>query len=191
MTIVSRVTAFALRLAPVAGAALVLAGCGSPPQPLPTAPPQAYGPAPSGSPGGLPSGPPTAGVPTAGGYPQYPTYPTNPTYPATTSPPPPTGPPPAPRCTAGPSAAQVIAAVKTDIPAEQTPEVKKGPFCAGSWQFTVIGEAGKTLDQVDPLLVVTTGKPAALKVEEAGADVCSDHVQSASPPGIRVLACGP
>jgi hypothetical protein len=133
----------------------------------------------------LPTGVPTAAYPTSGL--PAPTFP----VPTTTSPSP-TGPPPAPKCTKGPTAAQVITVVKAKLamPDTQKPEVKQGPYCAGSWQFTVIGEVGKTLDQVDPLLVVTTGKPASLKVEEAGADVCSDHVQNTAPPGIRVLACG-
>jgi len=190
---VLRMTVLVARLIPVAGAAVLLAACGAPPEPLPTAPPEVYGtgPAPSGSAAYPSAGAPTMPLPTAG----YPTYgvPTLPTYPPpTTASPTPTGPPPAPRCTSGPTAAQVIAAVKAKgaIPATQRPEVKQGPYCARSWQFTVIGEVGKTLDQVDPLLVVTTGKPASLKVEEAGADVCSDHVQSAAPTGIRVLACG-
>jgi hypothetical protein len=199
MSPVLRVIAFAARLVPVVGALALLAACGSPPEPLPTGPPEVYGtgPAPSGA-GGYPSGgapsmpPPTAGLPTAG----YPTYapPTYPTYPApATSPPRPTGPPPAPRCTSsGPTAAQVLAVVKAggSFPAGTKPEVKQGPYCSGTWQFTVIGEVGKTLDQVDPLFAVTTGKPSSLKVQEAGADVCSDHVLSAAPPGIRVLACG-
>jgi hypothetical protein len=199
MSPVFRVTAFAARVVPVAGALALLAACGSPPEPLPTGPPEVYGtgPAPSGA-GAYPSGgapsmpPPTAGLPTAG----YPTYapPTYPTYPApATSPPRPTGPPPAPRCTgSGPTGAQVLAVVKAggNFPAGTRPEVKQGPYCSGTWQFTVIGAAGKTLDEVDPLFAVTTGKPASLKVEEAGADVCSDHVLSAAPPGIRVLACG-
>jgi hypothetical protein len=199
MSPVLRVIAFAARLMPVVGALALLAACGSPPEPLPTGPPEVYGtgPAPSGASaypsGGVPSIPlPTAGLPTAG----YPTYapPTYPTYPApTTSPPRPTGPPPAPRCTSsGPTAAQVLAVVKAggSFPAGTKPEVKQGPYCSGTWQFTVIGEVGKTLDQVDPLFAVTTGKPSSLKVQEAGADVCSDHVLSAAPPGIRVLACG-
>jgi hypothetical protein len=199
MSPVLRVIAFAARLMPVVGALALLAACGSPPEPLPTGPPEVYGtgPAPSGAAaypsGGAPSMPlPTAGLPAAG----YPTYapPTYPTYPApTTSPPRPTGPPPAPRCTSsGPTAAQVLAMVKAggSFPAGTKPEVKQGPYCSGTWQFTVIGEVGKTLDQVDPLFAVTTGKPSSLKVQEAGADVCSDHVLSAAPPGIRVLACG-
>jgi hypothetical protein len=86
----------------------------------------------------------------------------------------------------------VIAVVRAQpgIPTGPTLDVKQGPFCAGRWQFTVVGEADKTLDQVDPLLVVTTGRPSALTVVEAGADVCSSHVEDAAPAGIRVLACG-
>jgi hypothetical protein len=197
---VLRASVLAVRLLPVAGAVALLTACGSPPEPLPTGPPEVYGtgPAPSGPAGAFPSGGvPSIPLPTNGGLPTggYPTYapPTYPTYPApTTSPPRPTGPPPAPKCTKGPTAAQVIAVVKAtgSLPDGAKPEVKDGPRCAGTWQFTVIGEVGKTLDQVDPLLAVTTGKPTALKVEEVGADVCSDHVAAAAPPGIRVLACG-
>jgi hypothetical protein len=53
--------------------------------------------------------------------------------------------------------------------------VHAGPYCSGSWQFTELELAGK---------------PAALTVVEAGADVCSDRVQHDAPPGIRVRACG-
>jgi hypothetical protein len=86
----------------------------------------------------------------------------------------------------------VIAVVRTrpGIPTGLQLAVKQGPFCAEKWQFTVLGEAGKTLDEVDPLLAVTTGRPSALTVVEAGADVCSSHVEAAAPSGIRVLACG-
>ena len=188
MRAVFRVTALVTRLLAVAG---VLAACGAPPEPLPTAPPET-------APGaGAPSTYPPAATPTypmpsgAVGLPTYPIYPT-PTLPAVI--PTPTSPPPspAPRCTHGPSAAQVIAVVHAQpgIPTGPRLDVKQGPFCAGMWQFTVLGEAGKTLDQVDPLLVVTTGRASALTVVEAGADVCSSHVEQSAPAGIRVLACG-
>ena len=39
-------------------------------------------------------------------------------------------------------------------------------------------------------MVVATGKDATLTLVAAGSDVCSDQVQTAAPPGIRVLACG-
>jgi hypothetical protein len=184
-------------------AVVLLAACGAPPEPLPTAPPPAVASAvpPSSFPSALPSAYPaptgTVGAPT---YPA-PTYPAR-TYPAltypaatlpavtpiTTSP----QPSPAPSCVHGPTAAQVIAVVRTrpGIPTGTRLDVKQGPFCAGEWQFTVLGQAGKTLDQVEPLLVVTTGRPSALRVVEAGADVCSSHVESEAPSGIRVLACG-
>jgi hypothetical protein len=172
--------------------AAVLAACGSPPRPLPTAPPPARVSAfPSAQPSlpGLPTTvvtpPPIAGPP-----PTYPTLPPAATTrpPATT--PPTTGPKPAARCTSGPTGAQVLAAVagRPGIPDTQL-DVHAGPYCSGSWQFTELELSGKTADQVDPLLVVTTGKPAALTVVEAGADVCSDQVQQA-PAGIRVRACG-
>jgi hypothetical protein len=130
---------------------------------------------------------------TAGGYPtlRLPIQPTAALPTVTTTPTTPR-PSPAPRCAHGPTAAQVIAVVRAEpgIPTGLTLDIKQGPYCAGTWQFTVLGEAGKTLDEVDPLLVVTTGRPSALTVVEAGADVCSNHVEQAAPAGIRVLACG-
>jgi hypothetical protein len=190
MRAVFRLTAFATRLLAVA---VLVTACGGPPEPLPTAPPPPAGTA------GAPSTYPPAVAPS---YPAYPTptvtlripaYPT-PTLPTVTVTVAPTSPrpSPAPRCTHGPTATQVIAVVHAQpgIPTGPKLDVKQGPFCAGRWQFTVLGEAGKTLDQVDPLLVVTTGPPSALTVVEAGADVCSSHVEEAAPSGIRVLACG-
>jgi hypothetical protein len=194
MTPVARLTVITARLLAMAAAAL-LPACGMPPQPLPSAPPEAAGSA------GTPSAYPSVGMPVfpapsesgpAGGYPTValPTLPT--TVPKVTASPPPPRPSPAPACAHGPTAAQVVAVVKTrpGIPTGPALEAKQGPYCAGTWQFTVLGETGKTLDQVDPLLVVTTGRPPALTVVEAGADVCSSHVEHAAPSGIRVLACG-
>jgi hypothetical protein len=189
MRAVFRLTALATRLLAVA---VLLAACGAPPEPLPTAPP----PAPTGS-AGAPSTYPPAGaqpnptyaMPTGTlGIPTYPT-PTLPTVTATPAPPRPSA---APKCAHGPTATQIIAVVRgrPGIPTGPALDVKQGPFCAGTWQFTVLGEAGKTLDQVEPLLVVTTGRPSALTLVEAGADVCSTHVENAAPAGIRVLACG-
>jgi hypothetical protein len=169
-------------------AAAMLAACGAPPEPLPTAPPQVA--ASAGPPSAVSSTvPPTYPAPAGTvGMPTYPAATLPAVTPTTTSP----APSPAPSCTHGPTAAQVIAVVRTrpGIPTGPRLDVKQGPFCAGGWQFTVLGEAGKTLDEVDPLLVVTTGRPAALTVVEAGADVCSSHVEHAAPTGIRVLACG-
>jgi hypothetical protein len=107
-----------------------------------------------------------------------------------TSPPPPPGPPPAPLCTKGPSAAQVLAVIKDNpaIPENTTLAVQTGPYCAGSWHYTTVGEAG--VPDVEPLAVVTSGKPASLKLVELGQDVCSDNVQRKAPVGIRVWACG-
>ncbi len=180
------------------GCATLLAGCGSPPQPLPTAPPRTSGSAvgsaaPSGAPvlpsypaGGLPQTLPTAGLPT---YPvrTLPTTVPRTTTPTTTRP----TPTPAARCTGGPTREQVIALVvgRPGIPdADLT--VVEGPFCASSWQFSILGIAGQSDDDVDPLLVVSTGRPSALRLVEAGADVCTTRVERDAPPGIRVRACG-
>jgi len=189
-------TALAVRLLPVVGI-VVLAGCGTPPQPLPTAPPPDFSQPssiPSGGAGvptfGSPTGVPTAGYPTYQN-PAYPTYPGYPTYPHATTPTtrPATGPPPAPKCTAGPTAAQILALLKDNpgVPANTHLVLKAGPYCAGTWQFSTVGSASATFD---PLQVVTDGKPSALKLVEAGADVCSNHVQQSAPVGIRVWACG-
>jgi hypothetical protein len=190
MMAVSRATApggaSSTRLLAVLGAVLLLSACGEPPQPLPTGPPDRFGTvAPSSAPGY-----PAAGLPPTYALPTYPAATPPVTLPPTT--PATTGPPPAPRCAHGPTPAQVLAVVRTQpgIPSGVALDVKAGPYCAGGWQFTVVGESGKTLDQVDPLQVVTTGQPDALRVVEAGQDVCSDRVQSSAPPGIRVLACG-
>lgn len=199
---------------PVAGCAVLLAGCGSPPQPLPTAPPRAASGSTDGS--GVPSaGPalpsyPAGGLPGAGGLPDteppgglppglptYPTYPapavtTRPTTAPTTRPTPTRStPPPAPRCTGGPTPQQVLDLIKDrpGIPqADLT--VTEGPYCAGSWQFAIVGIAGQSDDDVEPLLVVSTGRPSALRLVEAGTDVCTDSVERDAPPGIRVRACG-
>ena len=194
---------------PVAGCAVLLAGCGSPPQPLPTAPPRTAsgGPAGSGMPSAGPALPsyPAGGLPGAGSLPgtlppglaTYPTYPvptvtTRPTTAPTTRPTPSRStPPPAPRCTGGPTAQQVLDLVKNrpGIP-QATLTVTEGPYCAGTWQFTIVGIAGQSDDDVEPLLVVSTGRPSALSLLEAGTDVCTDRVERDAPPGIRVRACG-
>jgi hypothetical protein len=193
MVAVPRMTALAARLLPVAGALALLAGCGEPPQPLPTAPPEKYtdpSSVPTTAPSvSLPATLPPGGVPTVG-LPAYPTYrppalPLPTTIPAT---PPSTGPPRAPKCTNGPTGSQVIAVVRKSpgIPKGIALTVTGGPYCASSWQFTQIA-AG---DDEDELLVVTNGKPSALKLVEAGQDVCSDKVETTAPVGIRVRACG-
>jgi hypothetical protein len=187
----------------------LLAGCGAPPQPLPSGPPRftgsggpvPSGPATSGSayPGGIvPTGlptPPVGGPPTVPGLPTggY-TPPTVPTTTTTTTTVRPTSTvKPAPRCTKGPTAEQVLAelAGAPGVPADVELTVSDGPYCAGTWQFaTVEREPDATGKTFDPLLVVTRGKPSALTLVEAGADVCSDVVQKDAPPGIRVRACG-
>jgi hypothetical protein len=183
-----RVPRFATRrFLPIVFGSALLVGCGSPPQPLPTAPP-----GPVGS-GPLPSA--SAGIPSAiGAYPTMPTIPTIPVAPTTARTiTPTTTPPPSPagRCTSGPTRPQVLAVIKgrPGIPDDDL-AVTEGPYCAGSWQFTIVGIAGASDDAVEPLLVVTTGRPSALRVVEAGTDVCTDQVEDDAPPGIRVRACG-
>ena len=206
------------RLLPGVLLAVLLGGCGAPPEPLPTAPPAPRasgspgpsGPVPPGEPpigsappggsptGGLPPGGyPTGGLP-PGGYPTgalppglpYPGYPTLTTTPPTRSPSlTRSTPPPAPVCRNGPSKQQVIDVIKGKPGVPSRPlEVRFGPYCAGSWQLSIVGIAGT--DEEEELLVVTTGRPAALQLLEAGTDVCTDQVEDDAPPGIRVRACG-
>ena len=195
-----------LRLLASAGLLALLAACGEPPAPPLTAPP-----GPSGSPGAsasgaavpLPSGftapVPTGALPPAG-------LPTVPYVPPATLPPVFTPPPrittptttrptttvsPAGRCGSAPTKAQVLAVLEglPGIP-EQELTVAEGPFCSGSWQFATVQIAGQDPDKAEQLFVVTTGRPDALKVIEAGTDVCSTEVQTRAPAGIRVRACG-
>ncbi|MEU7903895.1 hypothetical protein [Actinoplanes sp. NPDC049118] len=187
-------------VAVVLTALALLAACGQPPEPPLTAPPEAPGvgsaaasaPPPSGVIPGLPTALPTAGIPT---YPTagVPTYPTATTPPTTiTTAPTTSGPSPAPRCANGPSRQQVLTAVKgrPGVPATDL-KVIDGPFCSGKWQFTIVQIAEADADTpAEPLLVVTKGSPATLKVIEAGTDVCSVKVRNEAPVGIRVWACG-
>ena len=187
------------RLAGVLAALTLLAACGEPPAPPLTAPPEAAGNGSAGAsalpPSGVVPGGPVA-LPTVGTtiYPTVaPAYPTTtaPTTPATTSPTTP-GSLPAPRCGSGPTKAQVLAVVKgrPGVPAADL-KVIDGPFCSGKWQFTIVQIAEADADSpAEPLLVVTTGKPATLRVIEAGTDVCSVKVRTEAPAGIRVWACG-
>ncbi|MFI5495524.1 hypothetical protein [Actinoplanes sp. NPDC051859] len=187
-------------------AAVLLSGCGKPPAPPVTAPPVGTGdPSPSnsaGSPVGVPEAPPglstlpPAGIPT--------TLPAAPpvVVPALPQPPPGAGTTPtfatpvpatAPLCgSAGPDGAQVVAVVQgtTGIP-DRTLKAVAGPFCANGWQFTtidVVPRAGEK--RFEPMFVVTTGKPAALTLVEAGTNVCSQQVRQDAPTDIRILACG-
>ncbi|MET8150048.1 hypothetical protein ACIBSW_36135 [Actinoplanes sp. NPDC049668] len=193
-------------LVPVAGvlaALTLLAACGKPPEPPLSAPPDAPGNAsaeasalpPSGVVPGLPTGLPTvlptAGVPT---YPTagVPTYPTATTLPTITTTPTTVRPTPAPRCVNGPTSQQVLTAVKgrPGVPATEL-KVIDGPFCAKTWQFTIVQIATADANTpAEPLLVVTKGSPAKIKVIEAGTDVCSVKVRTEAPTGIRVWACG-
>ena len=187
------------RLIPVAslatGVFIAVAACGEPPQPLPTSPPYSStaGAAGYSSAPNLAATPPvllpTVGLPTAG-LPTYPTYPVRTTTAATTKSPTPT-PAHAAKCSGEPTGAQILALIKgkPGIPSA-TLKVDSGPYCSGDWSFTTVQIAGKSDDQLEPLMVVAVGKGATLGLVAAGSDVCNDPVQSGAPPGIRVLACG-
>jgi hypothetical protein len=184
-------------------ALLIPAGCGSPPQPNPTSPTYATA---SAAPVVLdPSLPPTATQPLPTPTATVPAYPTvAPTTAITTTIPAPTltttaptekSPTPTPShaatCAAAPTRAQILALIKGKPGMPSKPlEVFEGPFCSGPWSFTTVEVTGQNQDEQDPLMVVATGTGSALTLIAAGSDVCTDQVQSAAPPGIRVLACG-
>jgi hypothetical protein len=193
------------RFLALAGVLTLLAACGEPPAPPLTAPPQASGsvnasgsafPLPSGftapvpvPTGGVPPGIlPTPYVPPATLPPVLTTPPRTTTTTTTTRPT--STVPPAAKCRNGPTAAQVLAVLEglPGIP-EQELAVAAGPYCSGSWQFAEVQIANDP-NKAERLFVVTTGTPTALKVVEAGTDVCSTEVQTKAPAGIRVRACG-
>ena len=196
----------ALSLGALALGVLALAGaCGEPPQPLPTSPPYvnasdppiSLGPSQLGPLPGATTPPTLVATPTIGGgaLPTYPTYPaytprTATTTPATTVSPTPT-PSHAPRCTGAPTGPQILALIKgkPGIP-NTTLKVDSGPYCSGDWSFTTVEKSGADEDQLEPLMVVATGKDATLTLVAAGSEVCVSQVQTTAPPGIRVLACG-
>jgi hypothetical protein len=137
-------------------------------------------------------------VPTGPGYPTYTTYPTYPagatatttTTPAGTKSPTPT-PSHAAKCSGSPTSAQIIALIKDyDGIFDKPLTVDGGPYCSGTWSFSTVEVTGENADELEPLMVVATGKDASLALVAAGSDVCIDRVQNDAPSGIRVLACG-
>jgi hypothetical protein len=191
------------RLIPLAGAAIALlatgAACGEPPQPLPTSPPfTAPSSAPVASVPTLPAATLPVPPPTFTGFqptipaPTYavPTATTLPTTAPTTKSPTPT-PSHAAKCITEPTGAQILALIKgkPGIPSDPL-RVLEGPFCSGTWTLTRVEVTGQNADQIDPLMVVSTGKGTQLALVTAGSDVCIDRVQNQAPAGIRVLACG-
>ena len=195
-------------LLPFAGVFTLVSACGSPPEAPATLPPYAGSAPASAAAVALPSATMPALVPTTVTTPvatpvlTYPTNPaqhTYPTYPAgtatTTAAPFTKSPTPtpthAPRCTGSPTGTQILALIhrRSDIPTEPL-TVHEGPYCAGDWSFTTVEVVGKTEDEVEPLMVVATGRDSTLALVAAGSDVCTNRVQTTAPPGIRVLACG-
>lgn len=125
----------------------------------------------------------------------------SPVSPGTTLPPgftpPPTTPPsvdPAPTfgedlavaCNGRPDASVVISLVRRSgaLPSGGgQARASTGPLCAGTWQYTVLTVPGK-----EPLQVVSTGAPGALKLVTAGTDVCTVDVKAGAPAGILQAA---
>jgi hypothetical protein len=185
----------------VAVATVLVSACGEPPEQLPTSPPY-VAPSSARPSGGRPAGLPPAGTPPPVVTAPAPTlpdanpalppyaYPTGTTTPATTVSPTPT-PSHAAKCPGTPTKAQILALIngKPGIP-NAVLRVETGPYCSGAWSFTTVEITGQDDDELDPLMVLTTGKDSALTLVAAGSEVCSDRTQHDAPPGIRVLACG-
>lgn len=179
------------------GVLLLSAACGSPPEALPTGPtiPHASGgtlPASGLAPPPVVVTTPPLMTPTAATPPGVPTYtyptrtPATPTATSTTTTSPTPAPSYAPRCTGQPTGAQVVTlAKKSPAVPDQNVNVLDGPFCGGTWSFTVIGMTG-----AEPLSVVTTGTGTTLTLVTVGTDVCNPTVKTQAPAGIRALACG-
>ncbi|GIM88592.1 hypothetical protein [Paractinoplanes toevensis] len=188
-----------LLLIPI-GALLLLSACGAPPKPplkspplyvSPSAAPISLNPSALGVPGAtFPT--PTAAAP-GPAYPTY-TYPTAVTTTVTQAPdtvPATPTPSHAAACTGSPTDAQLLTLIKGQpgIP-NKTLQVDDGPYCSGEWSFSTVEITGASADQLEPLMVVTTGRDTTLALVAAGSEVCTNRVLTSAPPGIRVLACG-
>jgi hypothetical protein len=148
-------------------AALVLAGCGAPPELGQSATPMLTT---SATPTATPSATPTVPVPAATPVPQA-----SPSDLVATA------------CPAGPSGDRVVRLLRGSagvLPRDARVGVRSGPLCAADWQYTVLTVSGH-----EELQVVTRGRPTALELVTAGTDVCSAEVRVAGPLGIRTLAC--
>jgi hypothetical protein len=188
-----------LLLIPI-GALLLLSACGTPPKPplkspplyvSPSAAPLSLNPSALGIPGAtFPT--PTATVP-GQAYPTY-TYPTAVTTTVTQAPdtvPATPTPSHAALCTGAPTDAQILTLIKGQPGIPNKPlQVDDGPYCSEDWSFSTVEVTGASAEQLEPLMVITTGRDTTLALVAAGSEVCTNRVQTSAPPGIRVLACG-
>ncbi|WP_433533704.1 hypothetical protein ACQPYA_31045 [Micromonospora sp. CA-263727] len=91
-------------------------------------------------------------------------------------------------CQGGPSQQQITDLVRGRsglLPRNAKVAVRTGPMCAADWHFTLLDVTG-----YEPLQVVTRDQAGTLRLVTAGTDVCSVEVRVAGPIGIRTLACG-
>ncbi|MDR7279968.1 hypothetical protein [Catenuloplanes atrovinosus] len=90
-------------------------------------------------------------------------------------------------CQGDPGAADVIAVLRGTgglVSAAGGARVSSGPFCAGTWQLSLV-----TVPDAEPLFVVTSGTPDTLKLVTAGTNVCTPRVRGAAPSALRAVAC--
>ena len=161
--------------------------------PAPSAPSAVGGGVPASA-AAVPSLAPSPVVPTFSPLPPVTTVPTT-TPPTTRTPTPSPSPSPAlsraPKCTGEPTGTQIITLVKRRPGIPDKPlRLQDGPFCSGQWSYATLELAGAGPDQLEPLMVVATGKGSTLALVAAGTYVCNTQVQADAPVGIRVLACG-
>lgn len=91
-------------------------------------------------------------------------------------------------CQGDPAASDVIAVLRQTgdlVPAAGSARVTSGPFCAGTWQLSLVA-----VPAAEQLFVVTSGPPESLRLITAGTNVCSARVRGAAPSAIRAVACG-
>jgi hypothetical protein len=142
--------------------ALLLAGCGPPPQVEPT--PEGPLPGP-----GTPRAPTT---PASGGPGPVPPAPTP-------------GQDEAVDCDGSPGEDEVLAVLREAdlLDADVEASLLQGPLCAGEWQYAVVSVPDR-----DPLQVITSGPPDELALVTAGTEVCTVEVRVHAPRGIRAAA---
>ncbi|MEV7228494.1 MULTISPECIES: hypothetical protein [Polymorphospora] len=181
-----RVPRLAAASACVLAGAVLLAGCGTPPElrPRPGVPvPSASGSSgPSGRPGADAGRPPTESTtrptpgitPVPGGTP-------SPSY----------GGYVAVSCAGNPSGAQVTDLLRRSpglLRSDATVRVVREPVCADTWQYTVV-EVNVPGRGSSAMQVVSTGRAASLILVTAGSNVCNARIRATAPAGIRTLAC--
>lgn len=88
-------------------------------------------------------------------------------------------------CDGRPDGNQVLSLLQAEdvLPDGTEATIADGPLCAGDWQLTVV-----RVPDLDPLQVITSGPADDLTLVTAGTEVCTIEVLVHAPPGIRSAA---